>query len=279
MEKLPPLRLKKIANNIRKEIISMLYKAGSGHPAGSLGVTDILTALYFNIMTHDPKKPDWEERDRLFLSEGHVCPALYASLAYAGYFPTDKLKTLRKLGSPLQGHPERERLPGLESTSGPLGEGLAQAAGYAYAARMDDKRFRVFCIVSDGEHDEGNHWEAVMFAGKYKLANLTLFVDRNGIQLSGNTRDIMPIKPLIEKYRAFNWDVFEIDGNNMDEILNAVERARSEYERPTAIIAKTIPGKGVPFMEEKWEWHGKAPNEKETEEALNELRKLGREIR
>jgi len=278
MEKLPPLRLKKVANNIRKEVISMIYKAGSGHPAGSLGITDVLTALYFNIMTHDPKKPGWEDRDRLFLSNGHVCPALYATLAYTGYFPTDKLRTLRKLGSPLQGHPEREKLPGLESTSGPLGEGLAQAAGCAYAARMDDKRFRVFCITSDGEHDEGNHWEAVMFAGKYKLGNLTVFVDRNNIQLSGKTRDIMPLEPMIEKYRAFNWNVFEINGNNLDEILNAVERARAEYEKPTVIIAKTISGKGVSFMEGKWEWHGKAPNEKEAEEALSELRKLGRKI-
>jgi transketolase len=266
--------LQHTANNIRRDIIKMLATAGSGHSAGPLGMADVFTALYFKILNHNPKKPDWEERDRLILSNGHICPVLYASLAQAGYFPVSKLKTLRKIGSPLQGHPERERLAGVETTSGPLGCGLAQAAGYAYVARMDNRRFRVFCITSDGEHDEGNHWEAVAFAGKYKLSNLTMFVDRNKIQLSGFTEDIMPLEPLVDKYKAFNWNVIEIDGHNFEEIISAVDKARAVYEQPTVIIAHTIPGKGVSFMEGKFEWHGKAPNRQEAKEALKELRRL-----
>jgi transketolase len=257
----------------------MLVNAGSGHPAGSLGMADVFAALYFKIMNHDPKKPDWEKRDRLFLSNGHIVPARYAAMARAGYFPRTWLKKLRKLKSPLQGHPERIKMPALESTSGPLGSGLAQAAGYALAARMDDKRFRVFCITSDGEHNTGNHWEAVMFAGKYKLSNLTVFVDRNNIQIDGYTEDVMPLEPLREKYKAFNWHVLDIDGHNMEEIIEAVEQARAVYEKPTVIIAHTIPGKGVSFMENQPEWHGKAPNIKEAKKALQELRALGRKIK
>lgn len=264
--------LQKKANEIRKDIIKMLLAAGSGHSAGSLGIVDVITALYFSIMTHDPKKPNWEERDRFILSNGHVCPALYATLAHAGYFPISELKTLRELGSRLQGHPERLRLPGIETTSGPLGCGLAQTGGYAYAARMDGKRFRVYCITSDGEHDEGNHWEAVLFAGKYKLSNLTSFVDRNNIQTDGFTEDVMPLEPLVDKYEAFNWNVIEIDGHNFEEIINAVNTARTVYEQPTAIVAHTIPGKGVSFMENKFEWHGKAPNKQEAKRALAELK-------
>jgi len=212
--------LKSQANEIRADIIQMLVKAGSGHSAGPLGMADIFTALYFNILNHDPKKPDWKERDRLFLSNGHICPVLYATMAHAGYFPSSLLSKLRKLGSPLQGHPERTKLPGIETTSGPLGSGLAQAAGYAYASRMNasagsaQARFRVYCITSDGEHDEGNHWEAVMFAGKYKLSNLTAFVDRNNIQIDGHTEDVMPLEPLEDKYKAFNWHNLHIDGHN-----------------------------------------------------------------
>lgn len=271
--------LQKTANEIRKDIIKMLLAAGSGHSAGPLGMADVLTALYFEILNTDPKKPDWSERDRLILSNGHIAPVLYATLAHRGFFPLSKLKTLRKLGSPLQGHPERKRLPGIETTSGPLGSGLAQAAGYAYAARMDGARFRVFCLTSDAEHQEGNHWEAVAFAGKYNLSNLTEIVDRNNIQISGHTEDIMPLEPLEDKYKAFNWHVIGIDGHNIEEIIDAVNQARAVYENPTVIIAHTIPGKGVSFMENLPEWHGKPPNREQAKQALNDLRTLGGKIK
>lgn len=279
MKKLNIEELEKKANQIRKDIIKMLVTAGSGHSAGPLGMADIFTALYFNIMNHDPEKPEWEERDRLFLSNGHIVPVRYAAMAHAGYFPISKLKTLRRLGSPLQGHPERTRLPGAETTSGPLGSGLAQAAGYAYAARMDNKRFRVYCLTSDGEHDAGNHWEAVLFAGKNKLSNLTVFIDRNNIQIDGYTEDVMPLEPLEDKYKAFNWHTLHIDGHNVEEIIDAVSHARSVYEKPTVIIAHTIPGKGVSFMENLPEWHGKPPKPEEARRALHELRTLGGKIR
>ena len=279
MEKLGIEDLEKKANQIRKDVIRSLVAAGSGHSAGSLGMTDVMTTLYFNVMIHDPKKPKWEDRDRLFLSAGHLCPALYTTLAHVGYFPKTKLKTLRKLGSGLQGHPQRGQLPGIESTSGPLGEGLAQAAGYAYAARMDNTRFRVFCITSDGEHNEGNHWEAVMFAGKYRLSNLTSFVDRNNIQIDGHTEDVMPLEPLEDKYKAFGWHILHIDGHNVEEVIDSVGHARSVYEKPTVIISHTTPGKGVSYMENLSEWHGKAPNSKEAKEALHDLRTLGGKIK
>lgn len=264
--------LEKKANQIRQNTIKMLAIAGSGHSAGSLGMADIFTALYFEIMTHDPQKPNWGKRDRLILSNGHICPARYAVMAQAGYFPASELKTLRKLGSRLQGHPERSKLPGVETTSGPIGSGLAQAAGIAYAARMDEARFRIYCLTSDGEHDSGNHWEAVLFAGKYKLANLTVFLDRNNIQIDGHTEDVLPLEPLKEKYEAFNWHVIEIDGHDMKEIIDAVSQARMIHDRPTMIIANTIPGKGVSFMENLPEWHGKAPNKEEAKRALEELK-------
>ncbi|MFZ5933211.1 MAG: transketolase [Patescibacteria group bacterium] len=279
MQRLTTLELEKKANEVRRDIIKMLLKAGSGHSAGPLGMADIFTALYFNIMNHDPKNPDWEERDRLILSNGHIAPVRYAAMAHAGYFPLKELSTLRKLETRLQGHPERLRLPGLETTSGPLGSGLAQAAGYAFAARMDGARFRVFCILSDGEHDAGNHWEAVMFAGKNNLSNLTAIVDRNNIQIDGYTEDVMPLEPLEEKYKAFNWYVLDIDGHNSEEIINAVDHARAVYEKPTVIIAHTIPGKGVSFMEGLPEWHGNPPNLEEAKKALHELRTLGGKIR
>ena len=262
----------KIANEVRRDIIKMLLEAGSGHPAGSLSMTDILVALYFGIMHHDPKNPNWKDRDRLVVSNGHTCPALYSVLARAGYFPIQKLKTYAKLGSLLQGHPEREKLLGLETTSGPLGCGLAQACGMALASRMDNSRFRIFCTVSDAEHDEGNHWEAVLFAAKYKLSNLTLIIDRNNIQIEGYTEDALPLEPLKEKYLAFNWNVIEVDGHNIQVIINAVNEARKVDDRPSVIIARTIAGKGVSFMEGKSEWHAKAPNKDEFFKAMKELK-------
>ncbi len=262
------------ANEIRQDIVKMLLEAGSGHSAGPLGMADIFTALYFQILKHDPNNPGWEERDRLILSNGHITPVRYAAMAHAGYFPIEELLTLRKLGTRLQGHPERKRLPGVETTSGPLGSGLAQACGYAYAARMDGKKFRVFCINSDGEHDAGNHWEAVLFAGKNRLFNLTAIVDRNNIQIDGYTEDIMPLEPLADKYKAFNWHVLEIDGHNFQAIDDAVNQARAIAEKPTVIIAHTIPGKGVDFMEGKFEWHGKSPSLPEAIEAIREIRTL-----
>ncbi|KKR13281.1 MAG: Transketolase domain protein [Candidatus Woesebacteria bacterium GW2011_GWA1_39_21b] len=268
------------ANEIRQDIIKMLLEAGSGHSAGPLGMADVFTALYFGeVMSYDPKNPKWEKRDRLILSNGHICPVLYATLAHADFFPHEELMTLRKLGSRLQGHPERGKLPGVETTSGPLGSGLAQASGYAYASRMDNKRFRVYCICSDGEHDEGNHWEAVAFAGKYNLSNLTVFVDRNGIQIDGYTEDVMPLEPLRAKYEAFNWSVLEVDGHNIEEVIDAANHAKAIHDNPTVIICRTIPGKGVEFMENLPEWHGKPPNLGETIEALNDLRTLGGKIK
>lgn len=289
MSKLTTKQLEEKANEIRQDIIRMLVKAGSGHSAGPLGMADIFTALYFNILNHDPKNPSWEERDRLFLSNGHICPVRYVAMAHAGYFPRSELWTLRRLGSRLQGHPERTKLPGVETTSGPLGSGLAQAAGYAYAARIPPSRkasegqgilrWRVYCICSDGEHDAGNHWEAVLFGGKYKLSNLTAIVDRNNIQIDGHTEDVMPLEPLDKKYEAFGWHVLHVDGHNIEEFIDAVGHAKAVYERPTVIIAHTIPGKGVSFMENLPEWHGKPPNQEEAKKALHELRTLGGKIR
>lgn len=264
--------LKEMAKNIREDVIKMLAEAGSGHPAGSLSSTDIFTALYFFIMRHDPKNPNWEERDRLIVSHGHTCPAQYSAMAEAGYFPKNKLKTYANIGSPLQGHPERIKLPGIETTSGPLGCGLAQAAGYALASRVDGARFRIFCMTSDGEHNEGNHWEAVLFAGKYKLSNLTLFVDRNKIQIDGTTEQVLPLQSLVDKYKTFGWNTIEIDGHNFEQIIDAVDKARKFHEGPTAIIANTLAGKGVSFMEGRPEWHAKAPNEKEAKLAIKELK-------
>lgn len=274
MPQLSISELEEKAGQIREDIVKMLVEAGSGHSAGSLGMADVFTALYFHCLNHDPGKPDWEDRDRLILSNGHICPVRYATMAHAGYFPREELLTLRKLGTRLQGHPERKRLPGLETTSGPLGSGLAQASGIAYATRMDKKSFRVFCLLSDGEHQEGNHWEAVMFAGKYKLSNLTAIVDRNNIQIDGHTEDIMPLEPLADKYMAFGWHVMHINGHNVEEIIDAVDHARAVFEKPSVIIAHTIPGKGVSFMENDYLWHGKPPTREEAKKALHDLRTL-----
>lgn len=266
------------AQAIRATIIEMLVSAGSGHTAGPLGMADIFTALYFHVLTHDPKNPVWEERDRLMLSNGHIAPVRYAAMAHAGYFPIEECLTLRKFGSRLQGHPEREKLPGLETTSGPLGSGLSQASGYAYAARMDGKSFRVYCAMSDGEHQEGNIWEAIMFAGKNRLSNITAIIDRNNIQIDGMTESIMPLEPLREKYEAFNWHVLEVDGHNIPQFIAACEEAKAIYEKPTVIIAHTIPGKGVKEIEFDYRWHGKPPSKDEAVKFLNELRTLGGQI-
>ena len=265
------------ANLIRQDIVKMLIEAGSGHSAGPLGMADIFTALYFNILNHDPKNPDLPERDRLVLSNGHICPVWYATLAHACYFPLSELNTLRKLGTRLQGHPPRTSLPGLEPTSGPLGEGLSQAIGMALAAKLDKKNYRVYCLTSDGEHEEGNTWEAVMFAAKYKLNSLIQVIDRNYIQIDGTTEDVMPLDPLKEKYESFNWNAIEIDGNDIKAFIEAIEKAKTA-DRPTIIIAKTIPGKGVSFMENDYLWHGKPPNKDEAEKALKELKVLQEKI-
>ena len=264
-------KLKLIANEIRIDIIKMLVSAGSGHSAGPLGMADIFTALYFNIMNHDPKNPKWENRDRFTLSNGHICPVWYATLAKSGYFPQKEIMTLRKLGTRLHGHPHNLALPGIENSAGPLGQGISIAAGIALGAKLDKKNYRVYCGMSDGELEEGQPWEAFMFASKYKLDNLIAINDRNYIQIDGDTRDIMPLDPLDKKMKAFNWNVIVIDGNNMKEILNALNKAKKVKGKPTMIIANTVPGKGVSFMEGKYEWHGKPPTKDQAEIALAEL--------
>ncbi len=270
------------ANEIRESIIEMLLEAGSGHTAGPLGMADIFTALYFGILNHDPKNPGWPERDRLVLSNGHICPVLYATMAHAGYFPISELKTLRKFGSRLQGHPHREWLPMLETSSGPLGEGLGQAVGMALAERINAGRSSgkfIYCMLGDGELDEGSNWEAAMLAGKEKLHNLIAIVDRNNIQIDGFTEDIMPLESLRNKWEAFGWHVLEIDGHDFTEIAAAVSQAKDIFEKPSVIIAHTIPGKGVKEFERKFEWHGIAPKKEEAAMALKELRTLGGKIK
>ena len=272
------LMLEAKAESIRETIVEMLVAAGSGHTAGPLGLADIFAAFYFHILNHDPKDPDREDRDRLVLSNGHTVPVRYAAMAHAGYFPVEECLTLRKFGSRLQGHPERLRLPGMETTSGPLGEGLSQAAGMAYAARMDAKKHRIYCVMSDGEQEEGNTWEAALFAGKYRLSNLTAVMDRNNIQIDGMTEDVMPLEPVAEKYRAFNWHVLEVSGNDIAAFVTAVEEAKAIYEKPTLIIAHTIPGKGVPEIEFDYAWHGKPPTKEEGKRFLKEIRTLGGKV-
>lgn len=267
-------QLEKKANDIRQSIISMLVEAKSGHTAGPLGMADIYAAMYFHILNHDPKNTEWPERDRLVLSNGHTCPVRYAAMAHAGYFPTSELQTLRKFGTRLQGHPERERLPGVETTSGPLGSGLGQAVGMAYAARMDGAKWRTYCFMSDGEHDEGVLWESAMLAGKYRLANLTGVVDRNNIQIDGMTETVMPLESLRAKWEAFNWHVLEVDGHNIEAFVDAVQEAKAIYEKPTVIIAHTIPGKGIKEIEFDYKWHGIPPKPEEAKKFLAELRTL-----
>jgi len=271
-DKLKELELK--ANKARELIMQTLLTAGSGHSAGPMGMADVFTAFYFHILNHDPGNPNWEDRDRLVLSNGHICPILYVSLAQSGYFPIEELKTLRKINSRLQGHPHRGSLPGVETTSGPLGEGLSQGIGMALAAKLDNKKHHIYVVTSDGEHQEGNTWEAAMFAGKHKLNNLTLVIDRNNIQIDGFTEDVMPLEPLKEKYLAFGWEVLEVDGNNIKAFIDSVRTARSIFEKPVCIISHTIPGMGVDFMENNYIWHGKAPNKEEERKAMRELRTL-----
>ncbi len=263
--------LQLIANTIRQDIIRMLFTAGSGHPGGSLGLVDIFTVLYFNVMHHNPANPTWEQRDRLILSNGHVCPVRYATMARAGYFPISELATLRKLGSKLQGHPSRLDLQGLELSTASLGQGLGVAVGMALAGKLKKQTHKIFCVTSDGEHDEGSTWEAIMGASKYKLDNLVNIIDRNDIQISGFTHDVWPLEPLKVKYEAFGWKVFEVDGHNFKQIISAVEKAKKVRDKPVCIIAKTIPGKGVSFMENNYHWHGKTPNAEEAKKALEEL--------
>lgn len=270
--------LETIANTIREDIISMLLEAGSGHSAGPLGMADVFTALYFEVLNIDPKNPTMPDRDRVVLSNGHIAPVWYAALANRGYFPREELKTLRKINSRLQGHPHVGTTPGVENTGGPLGQGLSQAIGMVLAAKMDSKNYQVYCLMSDGEHDEGQIWEAVLFAGKNRLASLTGIIDRNNIQIDGMTEDIMPLEPLRDKYEAFNWHVLEVDGHNIQAIVDACNEAKAIVEKPVVIIAHTIPGKGVDFMEYKYEWHGKPPNKEEAQLALKELRTLGGKI-
>jgi transketolase len=280
MSKLSLERLETIANDIREDIIRMLEHAGSGHSAGPLGLADIFTALYFEILKHDPKKPDWPERDILLLSNGHCVPVRYATMAYAGYFDRKELMTLRQLGSRLQGHPERTKLPGLENTSGPLGSGLSQACGMALAMRMDKIKNRwVYVVMGDGEQDEGNVWEAAMLAGKNKLSNVIAITDRNNIQIDGPTESVMPLEDLKAKWEAFGWFVTEIDGNNIEAVIDACAMARAIEDKPVMIIAHTVPGKGVDFMEYDFTWHGKPPDHEQAVKALHELRTLGGKIR
>lgn len=280
MQKLSIERLETMANDIREDIIRMLEHAGSGHSAGPLGLADIFTALYFDVMKHDPKNPDWDERDILLLSNGHCVPVRYATMAHAGYFDKKELMTLRKLGSRLQGHPERTKLPGMENTSGPLGSGLSQAAGMALALRMDKQAHRwVYVVMGDGELDEGNVWEAAMLVGKYKLTNIIALVDRNNIQIDGPTETVMPLEDLHKKWESFGWHVLEVDGNNIEAVIDTYAMAKAIAEKPVVIIAHTIPGRGVDFMENDFHWHGSPPNHEQAIKALKELRTLGGRIR
>ena len=273
--------LEKKASDIRISIIESLVAtatdkyAASGHSAGPLGMADIFTLFYFHILKHDPKNITWADRDRVVLSNGHICPVLYATMAHAGYFEVEELKTLRHFGSRLQGHPHREFMPWLETSSGPLGSGISQAAGMALADRLDlglnTSRF-IYCFVSDGELNEGNSWEGIMLAGKFRLRNLIVIVDRNNIQIEGDTENVMPLEPLADKWRSFNWHVIEVGGHDFMALNQAVEEAQAIHEKPTVIIAHTIPGKGVSFMERDYKWHGKAPKKEEAESAIKELR-------
>lgn len=263
------------ANQIRQDIIALLVEARSGHSAGPLGMADVFTALYFHVANVNPARPDDPARDRIFLSNGHICPVLYATLARRGFFPVEELKTVRKINSRLQGHPHRNISLGLENTGGPLAQGISQAVGAALGLRLDNSTARVFCLVSDGEQDEGQTWEAVLCAAKYGLDNLTVIMDRNNIQIDGTTEHVMPLEKIRAKYEAFNWHVIEVDGHNIRGVIDACEEAAAVHERPTMIIAHTIPGKGVTFMENDYLWHGKPPTPDEAKKALHDLRTLG----
>lgn len=279
-KKLSITELENKAISLRKEIITMLENAGSGHSAGPLGLADIFTALYFDILRHNPKNPDWNERDYLILSNGHCAPVLYAAMAESGYFNKKELRTLRKLGSRLQGHPERTKLPGVEVTSGPLGCGLSQAIGIGLALRLNKQHHRwVYVLLGDGELNEGNIWEAAMMAPRHKIHNIIGIIDRNNIQIDGPTESVMPLEDLRAKWEAFGWHVIEIDGNNIEAVIDACAMARAVVEKPVMIIAHTIPGKGVDFMEYDFRWHGMPPNHEQAKLALHELRTLQGRIR
>jgi transketolase len=263
--------LKEMARRLRRHVITMIATAGSGHPGGSLSAADIITALYFKVLRHDPRNPQWLDRDRFILSKGHAAPILYAALAETGYFPVSELATLRKLDSRLQGHTDRKFTPGVEMSAGSLGMGLSFAIGVALAARLDSKAYRTYVLLSDGECEEGQTWEAALSAAHFKLDNLTAIVDCNGIQLSGWTRDIMNLEPFTQKWQAFGWHTIDIDGHDLDQILSACQEAEKIRNKPTVIVAHTIKGKGVSFMENNVAFHGKAPTREETERALKEL--------
>lgn len=265
--------VEKISWKLREEIIKMLANAGSGHSGGPLGSADFWAALYFGgVISYKADDPWWEERDRVVLSAGHYCPILYAVLAEAGFFPKSELGRLRQIGSPMQGHPVARCLPGVETTSGPLGQGISQAIGMALTARLDRKKWRTICFMGDGEQDEGQIWEGYMLAGREKLNNLTLVVDRNNMQIDGHTEEVMPLEPLKMKLMAFNLNVIEVDGHNIEEIVDALNQAKAIFEKTTVIILHTVPGKGVSFMENDYKWHGKAPGVEEAQKALEEIR-------
>ena len=264
--------LNTIACHVRTDIVEMLHKAGSGHTGGSLSAADIVTALYFHKMRHRPGEPDWPDRDRFILSKGHAAPVLYAALARSGYFPLSELSTLRKFGSRLQGHPDSKKLPGVEISTGSLGQGLSIACGLALAGKLDKKGYRVYALMGDGEIQEGQVWEAAMLAAHYNLDNLTAVVDNNGLQIDGRCSDVMCVDPIADKFSAFGWDVMEIDGHSMAEITDALDRADTKRGRPTAIVARTVKGKGCSLFEGKVEFHGAAPSAEELAVALKEIK-------
>ncbi len=271
-------QLKLIANTLRQDVIKAITEAKSGHPGGSLGMADVFAVLYFNVLKHDPKNPSWQKRDKVILSNGHICPVLYSAMAESGYFPVEELQTLRKLSSRLQGHPHFWEPPGVENSSGPLAQGISIAIGMALAAKMDGKKNRIYCLASDGEHEEGQYMEALMFAGNYKLDNLCVVVDRNHIQIDGDTENIMPLEPLKEKYLAFKWHVIEVNGHGINKLLKAFQEAGEVKGKPTVMIANTTPGKGVSFMENNYEWHGKPTTPEQAQIALTELQEIRRQI-
>lgn len=273
-------QIERMANTLRQDVIRALVAAGSGHSAGPLGLADVFAALYFSVIKHDPQRPNWRERDRVVVSNGHIAPVLYAALARSGYFPVEELTTLRQFGARLQGHPERTKLPGVETTSGPLGCGLSQGAGMAYSLQYldGDPKQWIYVVLGDGELNEGNNWEAAMFASKYKLHRLVALVDRNNIQIDGATEDVMPLEDLRAKWESFGWHVQEIDGNNVESIVDAYMMARAVTNKPSVILAHTVPGRGVDFMEYDYKWHGRPPTTEQAKQALIKLRTLAGRI-
>ncbi len=273
-ERMDSKELQRMANKLRLHVVEMTYAANSGHPGGSLSAADIISALYFKVMRHDPKNPNWEDRDRFILSKGHVAPVLYAALAESGYFPVEDLITLRQLGSKLQGHPVRGKVPGVEMSTGSLGQGLSMSCGIALAGKMDGKDYKVYCMLGDGELQSGQNWEAAMFAANYKLNNLIAIVDRNRLQICGDTEEVMSLEPLVDKWMAFGWDVIETDGHDIDKVVAAFEEAKADRDSPVVIIFNTVKGKGVSFMENNPGFHGKACNATEYKQAVEELKKV-----